>query len=89
MTDSEFKALNQSRLADAPAPLTLWRHYKGGLYVVVCSSCLEDNPDQVVVTYRSCLHGSLFTRPLENWVSLVTVGTSVFPRFLPVASDAR
>ena len=55
----------QEMLADAPQPGELYRHWKGGLYTVVCSSIKEDTLE-IVVTYRSCARGYLWTRTLEN-----------------------
>jgi hypothetical protein len=88
LSEHDWKILNQEKLASAPQPLTLWRHYKGGLYLVVCSACLEDNPERVMVVYRSLRYGSLMVRTLGNWNQVVagTDGIEV-ERFRPVSEE--
>jgi hypothetical protein len=84
MSEHDFKRLNQEKLKDAPRPLSLWRHYKGGWYEVVCSACLEAEPEQVIVVYRSQTYGYLLARTLENWLEPVRwPDGQLGPRFRP------
>lgn len=47
---------------------SIWKHYKGGIYRVIAISCMENNPDEVLVTYKSDAHGSIWTRTSVNWL---------------------
>ena len=50
-----------------PEPNKKYRHYKGGLYVVISlAKHSETNEDMVV--YQSILFGSVYVRPLKNVV---------------------
>jgi hypothetical protein len=50
----------------------VYRHYKGGLYVVVAVSLKEDTLEPMI-TYRSNKKKGCWTRTMENWIELVTV----------------
>ena len=61
----------------------IYRHYKGGLYVVIAVSLKEDTLEPMV-TYRSNNHRMCWTRTLENWIELVTVNPDdLVPRRVP------
>lgn len=66
---------------DAPTPkqFTLWRHYKGGLYVVLGMSMEEGQPYRVV--YASMRDGSIWVRRRSAWYEDVEVGGTTLPRF--------
>jgi hypothetical protein len=49
-----------------------WRHHKGGVYTIVAVSCPEDNPLEILITYRSVEYGSVWTRTVKNWRSCAT-----------------
>lgn len=88
MSEDPGKAEAQHALAATPAhgdlkPGTLFRHYKGGLYEVVCVSVAEDTLESLV-TYRSLEHGYLWTRTLRNWSETVCGQ----PRFSPLPDHA-
>jgi hypothetical protein len=88
MTGEELKALAQRTLREGPAISGKYRHYKGGLYEVVCLSIQEDTLVPLV-TYRSLERGYFWTRTLENWNATVRdleTGKGV-PRFTPVPGD--
>jgi len=53
-----------------PEAGTLWRHYKGGLYVVVTHAQRERDGGLEVV-YRSWGDGKTFCRPLAEWQETV------------------
>ena len=64
-----------------PAPLTLYRHYKGGLYVVLTCARLSEERDVEVVVYRSLLTKKVWERPLAMWCERVEVDGRQVPRF--------
>lgn len=83
MTESEQKDLAQQQWAvGGPRPGDVYRHYKGGLYVIVGRSIKKDTLDPLV-TYRSNAKGTYWTRTLANFTEEVEVpiGCSPAPRF--------
>jgi hypothetical protein len=60
-----------------------FRHYKGGLYDLVCIATLESDLSEMIV-YRAP-DGSIWTRPKEVFFQLVQVDGTMVPRFAPVA----
>lgn len=56
-----------------------YRHYKGGLYELVCEAVLEANHTPVVV-YRG-QDGVVWVRPRDAFFETVTVGGVTMPRF--------
>ncbi|MES2758694.1 MAG: DUF1653 domain-containing protein [Pseudomonadota bacterium] len=59
-----------------------YRHYKGGLYELVCMATLEADLSEMVV-YRAA-DGSIWTRPKDVFFQLVDVDGQLVPRFAPV-----
>jgi hypothetical protein len=59
-----------------------FRHYKGGLYELVCIATLESDLSEMIV-YRAP-DGSIWTRPKEVFFQLVQVDGTMVPRFAPV-----
>ena len=57
-----------------------YRHYKGGLYELVCMATLESDLSQMVV-YRAA-DGSVWTRPSAVFFELVDVDGVQVPRFV-------
>lgn len=60
-----------------------YRHYKGGLYELVCEATLESDHSPMIV-YRAA-NGSVWIRPREVFFETVEVGGKQVPRFAPVA----
>lgn len=56
-----------------------YRHYKGGLYELVCMATLEADLSQMVV-YRAA-DGSVWARPSTVFFELVDVDGIQVPRF--------
>lgn len=54
-----------------PAPGEGWRHFKGGLYRVLCVAWVEATLESVVV-YQSVMHGTIWTRPVEQFLKRFT-----------------
>jgi hypothetical protein len=60
-----------------------FRHYKGGLYDLVCVATLESDLSEMIV-YRAA-DGSIWTRPKTVFFELVEVNGQRVPRFAPVS----
>jgi hypothetical protein len=60
-----------------------YRHYKGGLYELVCEATLEADLSPMII-YRAH-DGSIWARPKSVFFELVEVDGQKVPRFAPVA----
>jgi hypothetical protein len=60
-----------------------YRHYKGGLYELVCEATLEADLTPMII-YRAH-DGSIWARPKSVFFELVEVDGQKVPRFAPVA----
>jgi len=59
-----------------------YRHYKGGIYELVCDALLESDHTPVIV-YRD-EGGTVWVRPRDAFFDTVTVGGATQPRFAPL-----
>ena len=60
-----------------------YRHYKGGLYELVCEATLEADLTPMII-YRAH-DGSIWARPKSVFFELVEVDGLLVPRFAPVS----
>ena len=60
-----------------------FRHFKGGLYDLICEATLESDRSPMMV-YRAS-DGSLWVRPKSVFFELVEVNGQRVPRFAPVS----
>ncbi len=60
-----------------------YRHYKGGLYELVCEATLEADLTPMII-YRAA-DGSIWARPKSVFFELVEVDGIMVPRFAPVS----
>ncbi|XYJ09301.1 DUF1653 domain-containing protein [Telluria sp. B2] len=60
-----------------------YRHYKGGLYELVCEATLEADLTPMII-YRAA-DGSIWARPKAVFFELVEVDGIMVPRFAPVS----
>ena len=60
-----------------------YRHYKGGLYELVCEATLEADLTPMII-YRAH-DGSIWARPKAVFFELVEVDGMMVPRFAPVS----
>ena len=60
-----------------------YRHYKGGLYELVCEATLEADLTPMII-YRAH-DGSIWARPKSVFFELVEVDGQKVPRFAPVS----
>ena len=67
-------------------PMAKYRHYKGGLYVVICTPKDKENPDDVRVCYRSRQDGECYYTTLADWFSFASPGVR---RYEPCDGDGR
>jgi hypothetical protein len=61
-----------------------YRHYKGGIYEVVCEALLEADPDVIMIVYRSATDGVIWTRPKVAFLEQVEWEGRMVPRFAPI-----
>ena len=60
-----------------------YRHYKGGLYELVCEATLESDLTPMII-YRAH-DGSIWARPKAVFFELIEVDGLLVPRFAPVS----
>ncbi|MGH8852780.1 MAG: DUF1653 domain-containing protein [Telluria sp.] len=61
-----------------------YRHYKGGIYELVCEAVLEADHTPVMV-YRA-QDGSVWVRPRDVFFETVVVDGAAVPRFAPIGA---
>jgi hypothetical protein len=64
-----------------------YRHYKGGLYELVCEATLESDLTPMIV-YRAA-KGTVWIRPKSVFFELVEVDGRQLPRFAPVSEPGK
>lgn len=60
-----------------------YRHYKGGIYEIVCEAKLESDPAVIMMVYRSS-DGSVWTRPRDVFFELIQHEGKTVQRFAPI-----
>lgn len=60
-----------------------YRHYKGGIYEIVCEAKLESDPSVIMIVYKSD-NGLIWARPRNVFFELVQHEGVAVPRFAPV-----
>ena len=60
-----------------------YRHYKGGIYEIVCEARLESDPNIIMIVYKSA-DGSIWTRPRDIFFGLVQHEGNTVQRFAPI-----
>ena len=61
-----------------------YRHYKGGIYEIVCEAKLEAEPGTIMMVYKSS-DGTIWTRPGNEFFELVALNANSVPRFTPIS----
>jgi len=61
-----------------------YRHYKGGIYEIVCEARLESDPNVIMVVYKS-EDGSIWMRPRDVFFEFVQHEGSAVQRFAPIS----
>jgi hypothetical protein len=60
-----------------------YRHYKGGIYEVVCEARLESDPNVIMIVYKA-EDGQIWTRPRAEFFGLVKHEGDTLQRFSPI-----
>lgn len=60
-----------------------YRHYKGGIYELVCEATLESDPTVTMIVYKAS-NGTIWTRPASVFFELIEVGGAKVARFAPI-----
>lgn len=76
----ELLALYRQAFAEGPRRGEVWRHYRGGLHLVLACS-LREADHTPLVTYREMGPGLTWTRPLAEWLEEVPHEAGPVPRF--------
>lgn len=61
-----------------------YRHYKGGLYELLCEARLEPEPEVAMMVYRSLTDGTVWTRRKDVFFEMVEHEGKHIPRFTTV-----
>ena len=61
-----------------------YRHYKGGMYTLVCEAQLEADPKIIMVVYED-RDGKTWVRPASEFYEMVQHEGMWVPRFAPMA----
>ncbi len=61
-----------------------FRHYKGGLYEILCEAKLESDPSVTMIVYQSDVDGLIWTRPRDVFFETVEHDGKRVPRFTPL-----
>ncbi len=85
--DENFTAVD-TLTQPIPAPQELYRHYKGGEYVIL-NVATHTETQETMVVYLSLRHGSVWCRPLKVWNQFVTNEKSLIPRFIKIKPVAK
>lgn len=75
-------------MPDKPEPGSKWKHWKGGVYIVMCIAiCSETGKDLVI--YKSVEDDKIYSRPLEMWHEYINKNRSCThmspPRFRKIS----
>jgi len=60
-----------------------YRHYKGGIYEIICEARLEPDPEVIMIVYKSA-DGSIWTRRKDVFFELVEHEGNLVQRFAPI-----
>lgn len=60
-----------------------YRHYKGGIYEIVCEAHLESDPVVIMIVYQA-EDGRIWTRPRTAFFEIVVFEGQAVQRFAPI-----
>jgi len=63
-----------------------YRHYKGGIYEIICEAQLESDPNVIMVVYKA-ENGTIWTRPRGIFFELVQHEGRTISRFAPIPNE--
>ena len=59
-----------------------YRHYKGGIYEIVCEAKLESDPEVIMIIYKAA-NGTIWARPSSVFFEVVQLEDRTVQRFAP------
>ncbi|MBW0445095.1 DUF1653 domain-containing protein [bacterium M00.F.Ca.ET.228.01.1.1] len=62
---------------------TRYRHYKGGIYELICEATLESDPSVTMIVYRAS-NGTIWTRPATVFFEQIEHEGVSMPRFAQI-----
>ncbi len=62
---------------------TRYRHYKGGIYELICEATLESDPAITMIVYKAA-NGTIWTRPASVFFEFVEYEGAKVPRFAAI-----
>lgn len=77
------KILEGAVFVNANAGKMKYRHYKGGIYEIVCEARLEPEPDVIMIVYKA-EDGTIWTRPRNVFFEMVQHEGRAVRRFAPL-----
>ena len=60
-----------------------YRHYKGGIYELICEATLESDPSVTMIVYRAD-NGTIWTRPASVFFEMIEHEGQSVQRFSPI-----
>ena len=60
-----------------------YRHYKGGIYEIICEARLESDTEVIMIIYKA-EDGAIWTRPRADFFELVHHEGNTVQRFSPI-----
>ncbi|CAH2909872.1 MAG: Uncharacterized protein conserved in bacteria [uncultured Paraburkholderia sp.] len=60
--------------------ITRYRHYKGGIYELICEATLEFDPSVTMIVYKAS-NGTIWTRPASVFFERIGHEGVTMPRF--------
>ncbi len=75
--------------AKYPQVGSVWRHYKGGIYIV-CDHIYDKADSQIKVAYRNISNPLVYIRSLDKWYELVKSEddpTLTVPRYVQIEAN--
>ena len=62
---------------------TRYRHYKGGIYELLCEATLESDPTVTMIVYKAA-NGTIWTRPASVFFEMIEHDGARVPRFAAI-----
>lgn len=81
---SEPNTINTDYWSRKPLPGTVWKHFKGGVYNIVCNAFHVETGEHFVI-YRSRDSNQVWMRSAESWFERVQAGAKSLARFSPIS----
>lgn len=60
-----------------------YRHYKGGIYEIVCEAKLESDPAITMIIYKAA-NGTIWARPSDVFFETIEIDGKTVRRFAPI-----